>query len=101
MGSGRRQVLRVVALATLSRNFQIDFLRPCLGRPDLEVILTSGSLVELSGMLCRLALDVLCNTAPGTVYPDSLVAHRAIIYFTHLAMNGMLNIVALAESDHA
>ena len=41
------QVLRVGALATLSRNFQIDFLRPVLGQPDSEVILRSGSLAEL------------------------------------------------------
>lgn len=60
--SGHRRLLRVGALATLSRNFQIDFLRPCLGRPDLEVILTSGSLPELEGLLRRHDLDVvLCN----------------------------------------
>ncbi|MBW4656832.1 MAG: LysR family transcriptional regulator [Kaiparowitsia implicata GSE-PSE-MK54-09C] len=77
VGLGRRQVLRVGALATLSRNFQIDFLRPCLGRPDLEVVLTSGSLVELTGTLRRLDLDVvLCNAAPGTGYADGLLAHR-------------------------
>lgn len=76
-GSRRRHVLRVGALATLSRNFQIEFLRPCLGRPDLEVVLTSGSLVELTGMLRRLELDVvLCNAAPGTGYADGLLAHR-------------------------
>lgn len=77
VGSGRRQVLRVGALATLSRNFQIDFLRPCLGRADLEVVLTSGSLLELTAMLRRLDLDVvLCNAAPGTGYADGLLAHR-------------------------
>lgn len=77
VGSGRRQVLRVGALATLSRNFQIDFLRPCLGRENLEVVLISGSLVELTGLLRRLELDVvLCNAAPGTGYADGLVAHR-------------------------
>jgi LysR family transcriptional activator of nhaA len=77
VGSGRRQVLRVGALATLSRNFQIDFLRPCLGRPDLEVVLTSGSIQELTGLLRRLDLDVvLCNTATGTGYAEGLVAHR-------------------------
>ena len=77
VGSGRRQVLRVGALATLSRNFQIDFLRPCLGRPDLEVVLTSGSLVELTDMLRRLDLDVvLCNAPPSTGHADGLVSHR-------------------------
>ncbi|MGV3575277.1 MAG: LysR family transcriptional regulator [Devosia sp.] len=77
VGSGRRQVLRVGALATLSRNFQIDFLRPCLGRANLEVVLSSGSLVELTGQLRRLELDVvLCNAAPGAGHADDLVAHR-------------------------
>lgn len=77
VGSGRLQVLRVGALATLSRNFQIDFLRPCLGRANLEVVLISGSLIELTGMLRRLELDVvLCNAAPGTGHADGLVAHR-------------------------
>lgn len=77
VGSGRRQVLRVGALATLSRNFQIDFLRPCLGRVNLEVVLSSGSLVELTGLLRRLELDVvLCNAAPSAGNADDLVAHR-------------------------
>jgi LysR family transcriptional activator of nhaA len=77
VGSGHRQVLRVGALATLSRNFQIDFLRPCLGRPDLEVMLTAGSLAELLGLLRRLELDVvLCNAAPASSPADGFVAHR-------------------------
>ncbi len=77
VGSGRRQVLRIGALATLSRNFQIDFLRPCLGRANLEVVLSSGSLVELTGQLRRLELDVvLCNAAPGAGNADDLMAHR-------------------------
>src|SRR6056297_2013679 len=36
--SGRqRKALRVGSLATLSRNFQLRFLRPLLGRSDVEV----------------------------------------------------------------
>ncbi|WP_075292841.1 LysR family transcriptional regulator [Pararhizobium arenae] len=62
---GRRHILRVGALATLSRNFQIEFLKPCLGRPDLEIVLTSGSLPELEAQLRSLDLDVvLCNGLP-------------------------------------
>ncbi len=77
VGSGRRQLLRVGALATLSRNFQIDFVRPCLGQPDLEVILTSGSLAELVGQLRHLELDVvLCNAPPATSPADGLIVHR-------------------------
>src|SRR5512147_1776425 len=42
-----RRVLRIGALATLSRNFQLGFIRPILGRADVDVILRSGSPAEL------------------------------------------------------
>jgi LysR family transcriptional activator of nhaA len=71
--SGRqRQALRVGALATLSRNFQLAFLRPVLGRPDVEVILRSGSAAELLDALAAHHLDlVLTNQPPPT---DALTA---------------------------
>lgn len=60
-----RRALRVGALATLSRNFQIGFLRPLVGRKDVEVVLRSGSQAELLRELDSLALDVvLTNLAP-------------------------------------
>jgi len=60
-----RRALRVGALATLSRNFQMEFLRPLVGRRDVEVILRSGSQAELLRDLDALALDVvLTNMAP-------------------------------------
>jgi LysR family transcriptional activator of nhaA len=60
-----RRALRVGALATLSRNFQIAFLRPLVGRKDVEVVLRSGSQAELLRELDSLALDVvLTNLAP-------------------------------------
>lgn len=60
-----RRALRVGALATLSRNFQMEFLRPLVGRRDVEVILRSGSQAELLRELDSLALDVvLTNLAP-------------------------------------
>lgn len=75
--TGRRRVLRVGALATLSRNFQIEFLRPCLGRADVEIVLTSGSLSELEGLLRRLDLDVvLCNQPPQGAGADGIVVTR-------------------------
>ena len=58
------QVLRVGALATLSRNFQMGFLRPVLGQPDSEVILRSGSLTELLHQLETLNLDVVLTNPP-------------------------------------
>jgi LysR family transcriptional activator of nhaA len=60
-----RKALRVGALATLSRNFQIGFLRPILSRLDVEVILRSGSATELMEGLETLNLDlVLMNRPP-------------------------------------
>ena len=60
----RRQVLRVGALTTLSRNFQLDFLRPLVGRPDVELIVRSGTMRELLAQLEAHAVDVvLANSA--------------------------------------
>ena len=60
-----RQVLRVGALATLSRNFQMRFVAPLLGREDVELVLRAGSQAELLRGLEALALDaVLTNLAP-------------------------------------
>lgn len=61
-----RRALRVGALATLSRNFQMRFLRPLLGRPDVEVVLRSGPQGDLLRGLETLALDVvLTNIQPA------------------------------------
>ena len=68
--------LRVGALSTLSRNFQIRFLRPALAE-DVELVLSSGNSQTLLRALEDLALDVVLLTDPpprGT-FPD-LVAHR-------------------------
>lgn len=54
-----RRILRVGALATLSRNFQLAFLRPVLARSDVETILRSGSAAELLTALRALQLDVV------------------------------------------
>ncbi len=59
-----RQVLRVGALTTLSRNFQLEFLRPLVGRSDVELIVRSGTLRDLLAQLEAHAVDVvLANSA--------------------------------------
>jgi LysR family transcriptional activator of nhaA len=59
------QVLRMGVLSTLSRNFQIAFLSPVLGRPDVSVTVRSGTLAEMLAQLEAHRLDiVLTNTAP-------------------------------------
>lgn len=57
-----RQILRVGAVATLSRNFQIGLLRPVLDKA--EVVIRTGTLRELLGQLRAHTLDlVLANQA--------------------------------------
>ncbi len=71
-----RQVLRVGALATLSRNFQIEFLRPLLGKPEVELILRSGTSMELLLGLETLRLDVvLTNRSPASDALTSFMVH--------------------------
>jgi LysR family transcriptional activator of nhaA len=72
-----RRALRVGALATLSRNFQMNFLRPLIGRADIEVVLRSGSQGELLRGLEGLALDVvLTNLAPARDATSPWLIHR-------------------------
>lgn len=60
-----RQFIRVGAVATLSRNFQLTFLSPVLGRPDVGVAIRSGPLRALLQMLESHQIDVLLsNVAP-------------------------------------
>lgn len=53
------QQLRIGAVATLSRNFQENLLRPFLGRGELRIVLESGSLGELLERLALHKLDVV------------------------------------------
>ena len=73
--SATRQIVRIGARATLSRNFQIGFLRPVLALPDVEVILRSGSSAELLGELAALNLDIVLTNDPPPV--DTSVAYLA------------------------
>jgi LysR family transcriptional activator of nhaA len=65
---GRRvdHPIRVGAVATLSRNFQRNFVRPLIGRPDVRLQLTSGTLGELLAHLDAHALDVVLSNRPAT-----------------------------------
>ena len=74
--SSRRQVLRVGSLATLSRNFQIGFLQPLLGRDDVEVVIRSGALGDLLKNLEAHMLDVvLANIAPPRDAATPWISH--------------------------
>ncbi len=56
-----RHVLRIGAVATLSRNFQENFLRPMLERKDVELVLQSGNQVELLARLRVHSLDLVLS----------------------------------------
>ena len=56
-----RHVLRIGAVATLSRNFQENFFRPLLAREDVELVLQSGSLQELLTRLRVHTLDLILS----------------------------------------
>jgi LysR family transcriptional activator of nhaA len=70
-GAGQRRILRVGAVATLSRNFQLGRLRPFIGRADVELVLKSGTLRELLAELDALALDVVLSNTPVAHDPQS------------------------------
>ena len=59
-----RAPLRVGALSTLSRNFQIRFRAPLIARDDIDLVLRSGSAPRLMDELEALSLDVVLTTEP-------------------------------------
>ena len=56
-----RQVVRIGAVATLSRNFQENFIRPLIGRADVEMAMYSGSLAEMLARLRVHTLDLILS----------------------------------------
>jgi LysR family transcriptional activator of nhaA len=58
--------LRVGAVATLSRNFQQNLLRPVIGDEDLHLVIESASLAELIERLRVHKLDLILSNRPVT-----------------------------------
>jgi LysR family transcriptional regulator, transcriptional activator of nhaA len=56
-----REVLRIGGVATLSRNFQDNFVKPLLTRTDVELVLQSGRLDDLLGRLRIHTLDLVLS----------------------------------------
>lgn len=75
--AGRQFVLKVGSLATLSRNFQLAFLRPLFLRNDVEIVLRSGKTAELLQSLEAHELDVvLVNSPISRDATTPWIAHR-------------------------
>ena len=86
--SSQRQVLRMGAVATLSRNFQQGFLETLMVREDIQLILHSGSLEELLQKLASHGLDlVLSNRAvraePQRPWRCRRIARQAVSLVGH------------------
>lgn len=71
-----RQVLRIGAVATLSRNFQRAFVAPVLDKDGVSLVLQSGSLGELLARLRSHTLDVVL--ANRRVHEDAEHAWRCL-----------------------
>jgi LysR family transcriptional activator of nhaA len=63
-GRRRDEVLRLGAVATLSRNFQELLIRPLLGQADTRLRLESGALDDLLDRLEAHALDIVLTNRP-------------------------------------
>ena len=60
----QRHVIRIGAVTTLSRNFQLEFIKPLLNRNDLELVLHIGLLRDLLGMLDAHTIDLVLSNSP-------------------------------------
>jgi LysR family transcriptional activator of nhaA len=56
-----RQVLRIGAVSTLSRNFQEGFIKPLLQRDDVELVMQSGGLTDLLTRMEVHTLDLVLS----------------------------------------
>ncbi len=69
--------LRVGALSTLSRNFQMMFLRPAIAHGEVDIVLKSGNTPVLLDGLRSLSLDVVLTTeAPQGEQGSEFAARR-------------------------
>lgn len=78
-----RQMLRVGAAATLSRNFQIGVLRPLVGRGGIELVLRSGNVPDLLAQLDAHKLDLVLANHPAppdaeTAFDSTLLAEQPV-----------------------
>ncbi len=79
----RTQSIRAGSLATLSRNFQLQFLKPLLNRLDVEIELRSASLPDLLAGLRDHTIDIVLSNLPAphaaeTGWHSTLVHQQAV-----------------------
>ena len=100
-----RVVLRVGSMATLSRNFQLQFLRPLFGRDDVEVVVRSGGFADLLRGLEAHRLDVvLANSVPprdaATPWVTHAIADQAVSLVGHADLASASHSLEQLLRDH-
>ncbi len=96
--------LRVGSLSTLSRNFQLQFLRPWLGQANGNVVLKSGNSQVLLEGLVAMTLDVVLTTElpPGggrAGFAGQLIAEQAVGLHGRPERLGYKTLAALLENE--
>jgi len=87
-----RQVLRVGAVATLSRNFQWEFVKPLRNRKDVELVLRSGALRDLVLQLRNHEVDIVLSN--HALRRDAETEH-----YSHLLAEQEVSIVSQPSSE--
>ncbi len=73
----KRQILRIGALSSLSKNLQFEFIQPYIGNPEIRLIVVEGNLNELTKKLENFDLDLVISNMPvRTDEKNSLYNHR-------------------------
>lgn len=83
-----RKTIRVGAEATLSRNFQLGFLRDIIADTDVEVVIHSASRRELLAQLSAHEMDVILSNRAvprdaASRYQNHLVAEQPVSLIGH------------------
>lgn len=71
LSTDKRKILRIGAVANLSRNFQLSFLRNLIIQEDVEIIIHSGNFSELLNQLQSLSIDLLLSNQAAPVEINS------------------------------
>jgi len=82
-----RNQLRVGAVSTLSKNFQLDFLRDAFDDEEVEVIIHSSNLRELLNQLKAHTIDLVLSNNP-------VLRHADLAIHSHLLSEQSVSLVA-------
>lgn len=89
--AGNRQIVRIGAVSTLSRNFQLELLKPLFSRKDTELVMHSGNLNELLTRMQDHTLDLVLANQPSPTGADTG-------WHSHLLNEQPVSLVCSAET---